>query len=65
MDGFTVIVILLCVVGAAGFGVGRMVPLAEVKSDCTKSGEVVIQGTVIKCKPVAAWVDGKRIEFVE
>lgn len=65
MDGFTAILILLIGVGAAGFGIGRIAPLADVKSDCTKSGEVVIQGTVIECKPVAAWVDGKRIKFVE
>jgi hypothetical protein len=65
MDGFAAFILVMFFVGGISFSAGRYTPLADVKSDCAKAGETTIQGTIIKCKPVAAWVDGKRVEFVE
>lgn len=65
MDGATAILLAFVFVGGIGFAAGRYTPLVDVKADCTKDGETTVQSTVIKCKPIAAWVDGKRIEFVE
>lgn len=65
MDGATAILLALVFVGGIGFSAGRYTPLVDVKQDCANAGEVIIQSTIIKCKPIAALVDGKRIEFVE
>ncbi|MNE36166.1 hypothetical protein D3C80_1299670 [compost metagenome] len=65
MDGFTAALIALVLIAGGSFTAGRYMPLYDVKKDCSTKGEFVVQSTVIKCKPVAAWVDGKRIEFVE
>lgn len=65
MDTFTAFVLSLVVVGGIGYLGGRYAPLSEVKNDCGDAGEVIIQNTVIKCKPVASIVNGKRIEFKE
>lgn len=65
MDGFTWFLVTMFLAGAGGFAAGRYMPLYDVQKDCATKGEFVVQNTVIKCKPVAAIVDGKRVEFVE
>jgi len=65
MDSFTAFIIAVCVAAGIGFVGGRYSPQEDVKTSCYLKGEVVINNTVIKCKPVAAIVDGKRVEFVE
>lgn len=65
MDGFTAFIIAMVLAAGAGFAAGRYMPQEDVKASCYLKGEVVINNTVIKCKPVAAMVDGKRVEFTE
>lgn len=65
MDGFTALICWSVFVAMLGFSAGRYTPLVDVKADCADKGEIIVKNTVIKCKPVAAVVDGKRIEFVE
>lgn len=65
MDGITAFILAMCVCVSVGFATGRLLPLGDVKTECANKGETVIQSTIIKCKPVAAIVDGKRVEFVE
>lgn len=65
MDGVTAFFFAIILAATIGFSAGRYYPLADVKQECATKGEFIAQSTIIKCKPVAAMVDGKRIEFVE
>lgn len=65
MDNGTAFLFGLILVAGGAFTAGRYFPLVDVKQDCATKGEFIAQSTIIKCKPVAAMVDGKRIEFTE
>lgn len=65
MDGFAAFLIWTVVIGGICFTAGRYAPLEDIKTGCYAKGEMTIHSTVLKCKPFAAIIDGKRVEFVE
>ena len=64
MDSFTAVVMVWAGTLVIAFFAGRHVPMADVVQTCTNKGEIVIQGKVLKCKPVAVMVDGKRMSII-
>ena len=64
MDGFTAVVLIWGATLIAAFSVGKWAPQAKLGADCAQKNEMVISGKIYQCKPVAVFVDGKRVSLV-
>jgi hypothetical protein len=65
MDGFYAFCMWTAFVAFMSFATGKYFPATDIRKDCGLTGETIISKTVIKCKPVAAIVDGHRVNFEE
>lgn len=65
MDNFTIGLIFWVFTAVISFFIGQYTPNQMIVGDCADKGEHVIQGTVLECKPIATFINGKRVSINE
>jgi hypothetical protein len=65
MDGLTAVVLLWIATVLAAFAVGKWAPQADLAAECASKNEIVISGKIYQCRPIAVYIDGKRVELRE
>lgn len=63
MDAATGVIIVVLGILYGVFSLGQWSVGPDFANQCNDKGEFSVRGVVFKCEPVAAWVNGKKVEL--